>query len=72
MFLILLWAVHAPIVARPVIRPAVILTAAAVILLLPLAVGAAGLAVVVAAIALTVAAVVVATLLAPSVPEPVR
>ncbi len=64
-FLVLLWAVHAPIVPRPVIRPAVILTVAAVVLLLPLAVGFAGLAVVVAAIATTVALVVVATLAAP-------
>jgi low temperature requirement protein LtrA len=69
-FLILLWAVHAPIVPRPVIRPRVILTAAAVVLLLPLAAGFAGLAVVVSAIALAVALVVVATLLAPSMPEP--
>ena len=65
-FLLLLWAVHAPIVARPVIRPAVILTAALVVLLLPLAVGFAGLAVVVAAIAVTVALVIVTTLLTPS------
>jgi low temperature requirement protein LtrA len=65
-FLVLLWAVHAPIVARPVIRPAVILTAAVVVLLLPLAAGSAGLAVVVAAIALVVALVVVATIAAPS------
>ena len=71
-FLVLLWAVHAPIVPRPVIRPAVILTAAAVVLLLPLAVGFAGLAAVVAAIALTVALVVVATILATSPREPVH
>jgi low temperature requirement protein LtrA len=70
-YLVLLWAVHAPIVQRPVIRPAVILAAAAVVLLLPLAAGFAGLALVVAAIALAVALVVVATLLAPSQPEPV-
>ena len=71
-FLVLLWAVHAPIVPRPVIRPAVILTAAAVVLLLPLAVGFAGLAAVVAAIALTVALVVVATILATSPRESVH
>jgi low temperature requirement protein LtrA len=65
-FLLLLWAVHAPIVERPVIRPAVILAAALVVLLLPLAVGFVGLAVVVAAIAVTVAVVIVTTLLAPS------
>ena len=64
-FLVLLWAVHAPIVPRPVIRPAVILTAAAVVLLLPVAVDFVGLAVVVAAIAGAVAVVVAATLLAP-------
>jgi hypothetical protein len=44
----------------------VILTAAAVVLLLPLAVGLVGLAVVVAAIAAAVAVVVAVTLLAPS------
>jgi hypothetical protein len=53
-------------VARPVIRPAVILSAALVVLLLPFAVGLTGLAVVVAAIAGTVALVIVTTLLAPS------
>jgi hypothetical protein len=65
-FLVLLWAVHAPIVPRPVIRPWVILTAAALVLLLPLAVGLVGLAVVVAAIAAAVAVVVAVTLLASS------
>jgi hypothetical protein len=66
---VLLWAVHAPIVPRPVIRPAVILTAAALVLLLPLAAGVIGLAVVVAAVAVAVAVVVAATLLAPSTGE---
>jgi low temperature requirement protein LtrA len=65
-FLLLLWAVHAPIVPRPVIRPVVILTAALVVLLLPLAVGLVGLAAVVAAIAGTVAVAIVTTLLTPS------
>jgi low temperature requirement protein LtrA len=65
-FLLLLWAVHAPIVPRPVIRPAVILTAAALVLLLPLGVGVVGLAAVIAAIAVTVALVIVATLRASS------
>ncbi len=65
-FLLLLWAVHAPIVPRPVIRPAVILCAALVVLLLPTAVGWVGLAAVVAAIAVTVAAVVALTIVAPS------
>ena len=65
-FLLLLWAVHAPILPRPVIRPAVILSAALVVLLLPLAVGLVGLAVVVATIALVVALVIAATLLTSS------
>jgi low temperature requirement protein LtrA len=68
-FLLLLWAVHAPIVPRPVIRPAVILTAAVLVLLLPLAAPAVGLAAVVAAVAGTVALVIVTTLLAPSLAE---
>jgi len=61
-YLVLLWAVHAPIVPRPVIRPMVILTAALVVLLLPLAVGWVGIAGVVAAIAVAAALVVVVTL----------
>jgi low temperature requirement protein LtrA len=65
-FLFLLWAVHAPIVPRPVIRPAVILTAALVVLLLPAAVGVVGLATVVSAIAATVAVVVALTIVAPA------
>jgi low temperature requirement protein LtrA len=65
-FLVLLWAVHAPIVPRPVIRPAVILFAALVVLLLPTTVGWAGLSAVVAAIAGTVAVVVAVTIVAPS------
>ena len=65
-FLLLLWAVHAPIVPRPVIRPAVILAAALVVLLLPLSVGWTGLAGVVDAIAAVVALVIVATMTARS------
>jgi low temperature requirement protein LtrA len=65
-FLLLLWAVHAPIVPRPVIRPAVILAAALVVLLLPLAAGWAGLASVVVTIAVVVALVIAATLVSPS------
>jgi low temperature requirement protein LtrA len=65
-FLLLLWAVHAPIVPRPVIRPAVILTAALVVLLLPLAVGWVGLAGVVVTIAVVVALVIAATVVSPS------
>ena len=68
-FLLLLWAVHAPIVPRPVIRPAVILTAAVVVLRLPIAVGRVGLAAVVAASAAVVALVVAATILSTSAPE---
>jgi low temperature requirement protein LtrA len=65
-FLVLLWAVNTPIVPRPVIRPAVILTAAVVVLVLPTTVGGVGLAVVVVAIAVVVAVVVAVTLAAPS------
>ncbi|NEK56502.1 low temperature requirement protein A [Geodermatophilus sabuli] len=50
-FLVLLWAVHAPIVDRPVIRPALILTAAAVVVAVPLAADVVGLPAVIAAIA---------------------
>jgi low temperature requirement protein LtrA len=66
-FLVLLWAVHAPIVAQPVIRPSGILTAALVVLLLPLTVGLTGIAAVVVAIAAVVALVIVVTLLTPAV-----
>ncbi|MFD1495229.1 low temperature requirement protein A [Streptosporangium lutulentum] len=50
-FLALLWMVHAPIMAEPVMRPAAVLGCAAVVLLLPLAVPWIGVAAVVAAIA---------------------
>ncbi|UFS59438.1 low temperature requirement protein A [Subtercola endophyticus] len=61
-FLVLLWAVHAPIVARPVIRPAVILVAAAVTLVLPLGAELVGLVAVVCCIAFVSAFVVTITL----------
>jgi low temperature requirement protein LtrA len=61
-FLVLLWAVHAPIVTRLAIRPAVMLGGAVVILLLPLATGVAGLAFVVSAIAAVCALIIVATI----------
>jgi len=60
-FLVLLWAVHAPIVARLVTRPAVMLGGAVVILLLPLAAAVAGLAFVVTTIAAVCAFIIVAT-----------
>jgi low temperature requirement protein LtrA len=60
-FLVLLWAVHAPIVTRLAIRPAVMLGGAAVILVLPLAAAMTGLAFVVASIAAVCALIIVAT-----------
>ncbi|MEU4831389.1 low temperature requirement protein A [Streptosporangium sp. NPDC023615] len=50
-FLTLLWLVHAPVVAEPVVRPALLLGCVAVVLLLPLAAPSTGVAAVVAAIA---------------------
>jgi low temperature requirement protein LtrA len=61
-FLVLLWAVHAPIVTRLTIRPAVMLGGAGVILLSPLAAEAAGLAFVVAAIATVCTLIIAATI----------
>jgi len=61
-FLVLLWAVHAPIVAQLTIRPAVMLGGAVVILLLPLAAAVTGLAFVVASIAAMCALIIVATI----------
>jgi low temperature requirement protein LtrA len=61
-FLVLLWAVHLPIVTRLAIRPAVTLGGAVVILLLPLAAGVTGLAFVVATIAAVCALIIVATI----------
>jgi hypothetical protein len=60
-FLVLLWAVHAPIVSPLVIRPGVILGGAAGVLLLPLTVEATGVAFVVAAVAAVCAVVIVTT-----------
>jgi low temperature requirement protein LtrA len=61
-FLVLLWAVHAPIVSPLVIRPGVILGGAAVTLLLPLTADATGVAFVVAAVAAVCAVVIVTTI----------
>ena len=63
-FLVLLWLVHVPLVARLVIRPAVILPAAAVVLALPFLAPSLGIAGVVIAIALVCAVVIAATILA--------
>jgi hypothetical protein len=62
-FLVLLWAVHAPIVRRPVIPPVLSLGAAVVVLLVPLAAELVGLAAVVAVIAGVCAALVASTIL---------
>ena len=72
-FLVLLWALHAPIVSRPVCRPTPMLGGAVVVLLLPLAEPWIGLPAVVAVIALA-CATIVATLGPghPGPPLPVR
>ena len=62
-FLVLLWALHAPIVSRPVCRPTAMLGGGLVILLLPLAATWITLSAVVAAIAVTCASIVAITLL---------
>jgi low temperature requirement protein LtrA len=61
-YLILVWAMHVPIIARPVLRPAVMSGGAAAILLLPLAALYIPLAAVVAAIAAACAFVVGTTI----------
>ena len=61
-FLVLLWLVHAPIVADPVLRPVPVLGSAAVVLLLPLATPLIGVAGVVAGIALVCALLIVVTI----------
>lgn len=61
-FLALLWALHVPIVARPVLHPAVMLGGAALVVALPLAALLVPLVVVIAAIAATCAAVVAVTI----------
>ena len=63
-FLLLLWLVHAPIVATPVLRPVAVLCCAAVVLLLPLAAPHVGVPVVVAGIAATCALLVGSTVAA--------
>jgi low temperature requirement protein LtrA len=62
LFLVLLWALHVPMVAEPVIRPQFVLTAAAAILIVPLLAEITGISVVIAAIALICSALVAATL----------
>jgi low temperature requirement protein LtrA len=61
-FLVLLWLVHIPILARPVLRPAAVLGCAAVVLVLPLATPWAGVAGVVAGIALACALLTAVTI----------
>jgi low temperature requirement protein LtrA len=61
-FLVLLWALYAPLVPRPVLRPAPMLGGALVVLLLPLAAEGVALSVVVAMIALTCASIVALTI----------
>ncbi|MGO4689149.1 low temperature requirement protein A [Glaciibacter sp. 2TAF33] len=60
-FLVLLWAVHAPLVQRLVIRPAATIAASVIVLLSPLASGVVGLPAVVACIAVVCVLVVVVT-----------
>jgi low temperature requirement protein LtrA len=61
-FLTLLWAVHAPIIAEPVIPPTMVLGCVTLILLLPLAVGWIGASAVVAAIAAACVLLIAATI----------
>ncbi|MGY1690723.1 low temperature requirement protein A [Geodermatophilus sp. SYSU D01105] len=65
-FLVLLWAVHVPLVARTVIRPALALGAAVAVLLLPLAADLLGVTAVVGTTAAVCAVVVARTVLASS------
>ncbi|GAA1307448.1 membrane protein [Planotetraspora silvatica] len=60
-FLILLWMVHASILAKPVIHPAVILGCVTVILLLPLGTSRTGVPAAVAAIAVVCALAIIVT-----------
>jgi low temperature requirement protein LtrA len=62
LFLVLLWAVSAPIVGRSIVRPGVVLPGASVILLLPLWANAIGLPGAVAAIATVCASMVALTI----------
>jgi low temperature requirement protein LtrA len=61
-FLTLLWAVHAPLIAEPVIPPTMVLSCVTLILLMPLAVGWIGVSGVVAAIATVCALLIAATI----------
>jgi low temperature requirement protein LtrA len=61
-FLVLVWALHVPLIAQPVLHPAVMLGGASLVLALPLAAPALPLAAVVALIAAAAAGVVGATL----------
>lgn len=62
-FLVLLWATHSPIVPRSRVRPSVLLTAAALVLLAPVAGAETGVAAIVALVALVAAAAVAGTVL---------
>jgi hypothetical protein len=68
-FLILLWALHAAIVSRPVLRLTPLLGGSLVILLLPLTAQAISPAAVVAAIAITCASIVAITIARERVPS---
>ena len=59
----LLWASHSPIVPRSRVRPAVLLGAAALVLLAPVATAEAGVGAIVALVAPVTAAAVVVTVL---------
>jgi low temperature requirement protein LtrA len=61
-YLVLLWAIHAPVVMRPVIRPVVILPAAALVLALPVITAEWGVGTEIIGIALVCVAVIVVTL----------
>ena len=60
-FLVLLWVSHAPIVPRSRVRPSVLLGAAALVLLAPVATAGAGVGAIVAFVALVAAAAVAVT-----------
>jgi low temperature requirement protein LtrA len=60
-FLVLVWALHSPLLFQPAMRPAVALGGSAVVLLLPLAALEISVVAVVAAIAFTCAAIVAIT-----------
>ena len=62
-FLLLLWALHAPLVPQLVISPAVILPAAGVVLLLPLAAASVGIPAMLVTTAVVCAVVILATMI---------